>query len=254
MTSRQGAAALRQSFLSFFAEHGHTVVKSAPLVPRADPTLMFVNAGMVPFKDLFVGQEKADYSRATSVQKCMRVSGKHNDLEEVGRTARHHTFFEMLGNFSFGDYFKEEAINLAWSLINNTLGLRRDKLWITVFGGTEQLAADDEAQRLWRKISGLPAERILKRGMDDNFWQMGDTGPCGPCTEIYYDQGEGNVTEADFDSGRVMEIWNNVFMQFERHKDGSLVPLPAPSVDTGMGLERLASILQGVDSNYHSDL
>ena len=247
------AASLRQFFLDYFKRHGHTVVKSSPLVPANDPTLMFVNAGMVQFKDVFVGAEARPYKRAVSVQKCMRVSGKHNDLEEVGRTKRHHTFFEMLGNFSFGDYFKEEAITCAWDLVTKELGLNRDKLWITVFGGADGLPADNEARTLWRKIAGLPDSRILDKGMKDNFWTMGDSGPCGPCTEIHYDQGEGPVHEADFDSGRVMEIWNNVFMQFDRQA-GQLTPLPAPSVDTGMGLERLVALCQGVDSNYHSDL
>jgi alanyl-tRNA synthetase len=251
MTHTQG---LRQLYLDYFAGHGHTVVKSAPLVPLGDPTLMFVNAGMVPFKDIFVGAEHSDFRRAVSCQKCMRVSGKHNDLEEVGRTARHHTFFEMLGNFSFGDYFKEEAIVMAWDLVSKQLGLDQSKLWITVFGGAEGLEPDHEARRLWQRISGLPAERIVNKGLKDNFWQMGDTGPCGPCTEIHFDQGGNSpVCDADFDSGRVMEIWNNVFMQFERQKDGTLRNLPAPSVDTGMGLERVAALMQGADSNYHSD-
>jgi alanyl-tRNA synthetase len=246
--------ALRQLYLDYFAGHGHTVVKSAPLVPLGDPTLMFVNAGMVPFKDIFVGAEHSDFRRAVSCQKCMRVSGKHNDLEEVGRTARHHTFFEMLGNFSFGDYFKEEAIVMAWDLVSKQLGLDKSRLWITVFGGAEGLQPDHEARRLWQRISGLPAERIVDKGLKDNFWQMGDTGPCGPCTEVHFDQGgDTPVCDADFDSGRVMEIWNNVFMQFERQKDGTLRTLPAPSVDTGMGLERVAALTQGADSNYHSD-
>jgi alanyl-tRNA synthetase len=248
------AAAVRQAFLDFFVGHGHTRVKSSPLVPAGDATLMFTNAGMVQFKDVFVGAEARPYSRATSVQKCMRVSGKHNDLEEVGRTARHHTLFEMLGNFSFGDYFKEQAIHYAWTLLTKTYGLDRDRLWVTVFGGADGIAPDHEARALWRKISGLPDARILDCGMKDNFWSMGDTGPCGPCSEIHYDQGQGPVSRADFDNGRVMEIWNNVFMQFDRQADGTYVPLPAPSVDTGMGLERLVALLQGHSSNYHSDL
>lgn len=250
----QSAAHLRQAFLDYFRKHGHTAVKSAPLVPAGDNSLMFVNAGMVPFKDVFVGAESRPYKRATSVQKCMRVSGKHNDLEEVGRTARHHTLFEMMGNFSFGDYFKEEAIAYAWNFIHKELGLNADKLWITVFGGADGIAADAEARALWRKISGLPDARILDMGMKDNFWSMGDTGACGPCTEIHYDQGEGPVGPKDFDSGRVMEIWNNVFMQFDRQPGGKLVNLPAPSVDTGMGLERVVALVQGHNTNYHSDL
>lgn len=250
----QSAASLRQAFLDYFIQHGHTRVKSSPLVPAGDATLMFTNAGMVQFKDVFVGAETRSYKRATTVQKCMRVSGKHNDLEEVGRTARHHTFFEMLGNFSFGDYFKEQAITFAWDLITRELKLDPKRLWITVFGGEKNLPADVEARKLWQKISGLPQERILDMGMHDNFWSMGATGPCGPCTEIHYDQGQGPVGPADFESGRIMEIWNNVFMQFDRQADGSLQPLPAPSVDTGMGLERLVALLQNQNNNYHSDL
>lgn len=250
----QSAASLRQAFLDYFVKHGHTRVKSSPLIPAGDATLMFTNAGMVQFKDVFVGAETRNYKRATTVQKCMRVSGKHNDLEEVGRTARHHTFFEMLGNFSFGDYFKEQAITFAWDLITRELKLDPKRLWITVFGGEKNVPADTEARKLWQNISGLPSERILDMGMHDNFWSMGSTGPCGPCTEIHYDQGEGPVGPEDFESGRVMEIWNNVFMQFDRQADGRLVPLPAPSVDTGMGLERLVALLQNENNNYHSDL
>ncbi len=246
---------LRQLFLHYFQRFGHTLVKSSPLVPLNDPTLMFTNAGMVQFKELFVGLERREYTRAATCQKCMRVSGKHNDLEEVGRTARHHTFFEMLGNFSFGDYFKEEAIVRAWDFLTREVGLNPQRLWITVFGGENGVAADDEARALWRAVSGLPEHRILSKGMEDNFWSMGDTGPCGPCTEVYYHQGgEGEATQEDFDNGRVMEIWNNVFMQFERFADGSMVSLPAPSVDTGMGLERLTSVVGGADSNYHTSL
>lgn len=253
--TQHSAAQLRQLFLDYFKGHGHAIVKSSPLVPANDPTLMFTNAGMVQFKDVFVGAESRPYKRATTVQKCMRVSGKHNDLEAVGRTARHHTFFEMLGNFSFGDYFKEQAITMAWDLLTKQLGLNKDTLWITIFGGAANIPADSEARALWRKISGLPDARILDKGMSDNFWSMGDVGPCGPCTEIHVDQGGPSApTEADFDNGRVVEIWNNVFMQFERHADGRMVPLPAPSVDTGMGLERLAAVVQGETSNYHSDL
>jgi alanyl-tRNA synthetase len=252
---KTGAAALRQHFLDYFARHGHAVVKSSPLIPANDPTLMFTNAGMVQFKDVFVGAEARPYTRATSSQKCMRVSGKHNDLEEVGRTARHHTFFEMLGNFSFGDYFKAEAIELAWKFLVDEVGLDRSRLWVTVFGGEQGIEADDEARQLWRRISGLPEDRILGMGMKDNFWAMGDTGPCGPCTEVHYDHGSGGEpTLEDFETGRLVEIWNNVFMQFERKASGELVPLPAPSVDTGMGLERLAAVVQGVQSNYDTDL
>ncbi|SVC92895.1 uncharacterized protein METZ01_LOCUS345749, partial [marine metagenome] len=205
------AAELRSFFLDYFAQHGHTKVKSAPLIPSNDPTLMFTNAGMVQFKDVFVGAEKRDYSRAASCQKCMRVSGKHNDLEEVGRTARHHTLFEMLGNFSFGDYFKEDAITLAWNLLTKELEIDSSKLWVTVFGGAEGFEADTEAREIWKRVSGLPDERILDMGMKDNFWSMGDTGPCGPCTEIHYDMGgESTPTLEDFETGRVVEIWNNV--------------------------------------------
>lgn len=246
---------LRQYFLDFFARHGHTVVKSAPLIPANDPTLMFTNAGMVPFKDVFVGREQRDYVRAVSAQKCMRVSGKHNDLEQVGRTARHHTFFEMLGNFSFGDYFKEEAIVLCWRFLTEELQLPSDRLWVTVFGGAEGIPADDEARQLWVKVSGLPPSRILSMGMSENFWAMGETGPCGPCTEVHFDLGgSGEPTLEDFEQGRVVEIWNNVFMQFNRHSEGRLEPLPKPSVDTGMGLERLAAVVQGCRSNYDCDL
>jgi alanyl-tRNA synthetase len=252
--TQYSAASIRQLFLDFFKARGHAVVKSSPLVPADDPTLMFVNSGMVQFKHVFVGAESRPYKRATTVQKCMRVSGKHNDLEEVGRTARHHTFFEMLGNFSFGDYFKEEAITLAWDLITRELGLDKGKLWITVFGGAEGVPADAEARALWRKVTGLPDSRILDKGMKDNFWAMGDTGPCGPCTEIHVDQGVGEVRPEDFDNGRVMEIWNLVFMQFDRQAGGQLLALPAPSVDTGLGLERLVALVQGADSNYHSDM
>ncbi len=251
-------AALRAAFLDFFARRDHRVVKSAPLIPASDPTLMFTNAGMVPFKDCFVGDDKPVHPRVASCQKCMRVSGKHNDLEEVGRTARHQTLFEMLGNFSFGDYFKEEAIALAWELLTSELGLARDRLWVTVFGGAEGFDADDEARALWKKIAGLPDERILSMGLSDNFWAMGDVGPCGPCTEIHFDTiGEakgGAVALPDFHSGRVVEIWNNVFMQFNRNAQGTLTPLPSPSVDTGMGLERLSAVIQGESSNYHTDL
>ena len=259
---------IRRAFLDFFVSKGHTQCPSSSLVPN-DPTLMFANAGMVPFKDVFTGKEKRGYTRATSSQKCIRISGKHNDLENVGRTARHHTFFEMLGNFSFGDYFKEDAIAYAWELFTHVLDLPQDRLIITVFGGAEGIAPDDEAREIWRKVTGWGDERIV--GMPgvpgDNFWQMGDTGPCGPSSEIHFWQGpvpDGGVPfgrfgeEPDADGNGWFELWNLVFMQFERSKndDGSftLTPLPAPSIDTGAGLERLASVLQGVKSNYDTDL
>ncbi len=252
MPTSSQAAAVRRGFLDYFAKHGHQVVKSSPLVPQGDATLMFTNAGMVQFKDVFTGQDKRPYTRAATAQKCMRVSGKHNDLEAVGRTTRHHTFFEMLGNFSFGDYFKEQAIELAWNLSVKELGLDRSRIWVTIYKGAPGVPADDEARSLWKKISGLPDERIVAMG-EDNFWAMGDSGPCGPCTEIYFDTGSGPVKPEDFDNGRIIEFWNNVFMQFDR-QNGVLTPLPKPSVDTGMGLERLCRLLQGVDSNYHTDL
>jgi alanyl-tRNA synthetase len=252
---RQSAAELRKLFLGYFERHGHTVVKSSPLIPAGDPTLMFTNAGMVQFKDVFTGVEARPYKRAATSQKCMRVSGKHNDLEEVGRTPRHHTFFEMLGNFSFGDYFKEQAIAYAWELLTEAVGLEPDRLWITVFAGEKGLPGDDEARAIWKKVTGFSDERIVALGMKDNFWAMGDTGPCGPCTEIHYDKGgPGKATARDLETGRITEIWNNVFMQFERKPGGELVPLPKPSVDTGMGLERLATIVQGETSNYHTDV
>lgn len=243
---------LRAGFTGFFERAGHTVVPSASLLPANDPTLMFTNAGMVQFKDVFVGTESRDYSRATTAQKVMRVSGKHNDLEEVGRTTRHHTFFEMLGNFSFGDYFKAEAIELAWRYVVEEMAFPAERIWVTVFGGESGFAPDDEARSLWRRISELPDERIVDRGMKDNFWSMGDVGPCGPCTEIHLDTGKGPVREDDFENGRVMEFWNLVFMQFERQA-GGLVDLPKPSVDTGMGLERLLALQAGVDSTFHTD-
>jgi alanyl-tRNA synthetase len=241
---------IRREFLDFFAGRGHAEVASASLVPD-DPTLMFVNAGMVQFKDVFTGKEVRDYSRATSSQKCLRVSGKHNDLEEVGRTPRHHTLFEMLGNFSFGDYFKEEAIAYAWELVDQVWGLDRDKIWVTVHH------SDDEAWELWRNKIGIPEARLQRLGDKDNFWSMGDTGPCGPCTEIHYDLGPtmGDCTKGPAGgSDRYMEFWNLVFMQYEQFADGSRQPLANPSVDTGMGLERITSILQGVTTNYKTDL
>ncbi len=249
---------LREAFLRFFERHGHTRVRSSSLVPAGDPTLLFTNAGMVQFKGVFLGEEGRPYRRATTCQKCVRAGGKHNDLENVGRTARHHTFFEMLGNFSFGDYFKAEAIAFAWEFLTGDLGLDRDRLWATVY------TDDDEAFTLWQKVAGLQAERILRLGEEDNFWAMGDTGPCGPCSEIHFHQGQhlpcaeeaagrrclGPACECD----RWLEIWNLVFMQFNRDAAGTLTPLPRPSIDTGMGLERIAAVLQGKASNFETDL
>ena len=251
---QRSGQALRRAYVDFFVRAGHTEVPSSPLVPQGDNSLMFVNAGMVQFKHVFVGAEARPYKRAVSVQKCMRVSGKHNDLEEVGRTARHHTLFEMLGNFSFGDYFKEEAISLAWRFCTQELGLPPERLWVTTFAGDEATPADDEARQLWRRISGLPEGRIVPMGAADNFWSMGETGPCGPCTEIHVDMGSGPANVADFANGRIVEIWNNVFMQYERDASGALQNLAAPGVDTGMGLERVAALAQGQTSNYHTDL
>ena len=246
------AADVRRAFLEFFREHGHTVVPSSSLVPGNDPTLLFTNAGMVQFKDVFLGKEKRDFVRATSSQRCVRAGGKHNDLENVGYTARHHTFFEMLGNFSFGDYFKRDAIRFAWNLLTGTLKLDPARLWVTVFRD------DDEAADIWLKEIGVPAERFTRLGEKSNFWAMGDTGPCGPCSEIFYDHGpaipDGPPGSPDEDGDRYVEIWNLVFMQFERSADGKLTPLPKPSVDTGMGLERIAAVMQGVHSNYDIDL
>jgi len=251
---------IRQAFLDFFAERGHRVVPSSPLVPANDPTLLFTNAGMVQFKDVFLGRERRDYTRAVSSQRCVRAGGKHNDLENVGYTARHHTFFEMLGNFSFGDYFKREAILYAWGLLTRVFGLPEEKLWATVY------ASDDEAYDIFAREVGLPEARIVRIGdkpggreyESDNFWQMADTGPCGPCAEIFYDHGPeiagGPPGSPDEDGDRYIEIWNLVFMQYDRAADGTMNPLPAPCVDTGMGLERIAAVLQGVHSNYEIDL
>ena len=244
--------AIRQKFLDYFVANGHEAVSSSPLVPHNDPTLLFTNAGMVQFKDVFLGQDRRSYNRAVTSQRCVRAGGKHNDLENVGYTARHHTFFEMLGNFSFGDYFKREAIAFAWELLTVGYGLPEEKLWVTVFED------DDEAADLWLRDVGIPAERFARIGASDNFWAMGDTGPCGPCSEIFYDHGpevEGGAPgSADADGDRYVEIWNLVFMQYNRDASGQDVPLPKPSVDTGMGLERLAAVLQGVHSNYETDL
>ena len=246
------AAEVRRAFLEFFREHGHAVVPSSPLVPGNDPTLLFTNAGMVQFKDVFLGKEKRDYVRATTSQRCVRAGGKHNDLENVGYTARHHTFFEMLGNFSFGDYFKRDAIRFAWDFLTRTLKLDPAHLWVTVFRD------DDEAADIWLKDIGVPSSRFARLGEKSNFWAMGDTGPCGPCSEIFYDHGPaiagGPPGSHEEEGDRYVEIWNLVFMQFERSADGKLTPLPKPSVDTGMGLERIAAVMQGVHSNYDIDL
>ena len=243
---------IRASFLEFFRKNGHAVVPSSSLVPGNDPTLLFTNAGMVQFKDVFLGKETRDYSRAASAQRCVRAGGKHNDLENVGYTARHHTFFEMLGNFSFGDYFKREAIHFAWNFVTGTLGIPKDRLWVTVY--TE----DDEAARVWTEEIGISPNRCTRMGEQSNFWSMGETGPCGPCTEIFYDHGQdiagGPPGSPDEEGDRYVEIWNLVFMQYDRSADGILAPLPKPSVDTGMGLERVAAVMQGVHSNYDIDL
>ncbi|HKJ93460.1 MAG TPA: alanine--tRNA ligase, partial [Longimicrobiales bacterium] len=250
------AAEIRRRFLEYFERNGHEVRPSSNLVPADDPTLLFTNAGMVQFKRVFLGEEDLGFRRATTSQKCLRVSGKHNDLEEVGRTARHHTFFEMLGNFSFGDYFKRDAIRFAWEFMTEELGLDRKKLYATVH------YTDDEAAALWEEIAGLPRSRIYRLGDKDNFWQMGDTGPCGPCSELHYDlraKGAGSeLPEDEFvalgEAGEFLELWNLVFMQFDRSADGEMTPLPRPSIDTGAGLERIASVLQGVRSSYETDL
>jgi alanyl-tRNA synthetase len=247
-----GVNDIRAAFLNYFAAQGHEIVPSSPLVPRNDPTLMFTNAGMVQFKNVFTGLEKRPYVRAVTAQKCVRAGGKHNDLDNVGYTARHHTFFEMLGNFSFGDYFKDRAIELAWNLVTKEFGLPASRLTITVF------AEDDVARALWKKIAGLPDERIIRIATSDNFWAMGDTGPCGPCSEIFYDHGEhipgGPPGSADAEGDRFIEIWNLVFMQYEQLAPGKRLELPRPSIDTGMGLERIAAVLQGTHDNYRIDL
>src|SRR6201982_1697846 len=246
------AADIRRSFLDYFAARGHTIVPSAPLVPANDPTLLFTNSGMVQFKEVFLGTETRSYVRAADVQRCLRAGGKHNDLENVGYTARHHTFFKMLGNFSFGDYFKDRAIELAWNLVVREFGLSRDRLLVTVY------AEDDDAAQLWAKIAGLPEDRIIRIPTSDNFWMMGDVGPCGPCSEIFYDHGPsipgGPPGSADAEGDRFVEIWNLVFTQFDQVGPGERVPLPRPSVDTGMGLERIAAVLQGKHDNYDIDL
>jgi len=243
---------IRKRFLDFFQQKGHSVVASSPLVPANDPTLLFTNAGMVQFKECFLGQEIRSYSRAVTTQRCVRAGGKHNDLENVGYTARHHTFFEMLGNFSFGDYFKREAIQYAWEFLTVHLALPADKLWVTVF------EEDDEAATIWIDEIGVDPGRVSRIGAKDNFWSMGETGPCGPCSEIFYDHGPevagGPPGTPEEDGDRYIEIWNLVFMQYDRASNGTLAPLPKPSVDTGMGLERLAAVLQDVHNNYDIDL
>src|SRR5687767_14652842 len=258
MTSNE----IRASFLKFFEQNGHRIVPSSPLVPGDDPTLLFTNAGMNQFKDTFLGREKRPYTRATSSQKCMRVSGKHNDLDNVGPSLRHHTFFEMLGNFSFGDYFKKEAIPFAWGLLTDVWKLPADRLYPTIFKGEGTIPRDDEGFDAWRAL--VPADRIGELGAADNFWQMGDTGPCGRCSEIYYYRGSEVACDEEAagrkcrglecSCDRFIEIWNNVFMEFDRQSDGSLKPLPAPSIDTGMGLERVTAVIQGKLSNYDTDL
>ncbi|MEQ8195695.1 MAG: alanine--tRNA ligase, partial [Rhodospirillales bacterium] len=248
----QSVSDIRRAFLDYFEGHGHEIVDSSPLVPRNDPTLMFTNAGMVQFKNVFTGVEHRNYTRAASSQKCVRAGGKHNDLENVGYTARHHTFFEMLGNFSFGDYFKEGAIELAWTLVHKEFGLSKDRLLVTVH------SSDEEAAGFWRKVAGLSDDRIIRIPTSDNFWAMGETGPCGPCTEIFYDHGEhifgGPPGTENEDGDRFVEIWNLVFMQFEQVNPDKRVDLPKPCVDTGMGLERIAAVLQGTHDNYGIDL
>jgi alanyl-tRNA synthetase len=250
----KSSSEIRQTFLDYFKDKGHTVVESSSLVPIDDPTLLFTNAGMNQFKDVFLGLDKRSYSRAATAQKCVRAGGKHNDLDTVGRTARHHTFFEMLGNFSFGDYFKRDAIAYAWEFLTQVAKLPREKLWITIY------TDDDEANVLWQEVAGVSPERIIRLGEKDNFWAMGDTGPCGPCSEIHYDRGPEYACRAEVcgigkcDCDRFLEVWNLVFMQFNRDENGRMTPLPKPSIDTGMGLERLSSLLQGVDSNFDTDL
>lgn len=242
---------IRTKFLDYFAKNDHEIIPSSSLVPHNDPSLMFTNAGMIQFKNYFTGVEVPKFKRAATAQKCVRAGGKHNDLDNVGYTARHHTFFEMLGNFSFGDYFKEEAIFYAWQFLTKELGISKDRLLVTTYHN------DEEAKNFWKKISGLSEEKIIPISTDDNFWSMGDLGPCGPCSEIFYDHGDkifgGVPGSKDQDGDRYTEIWNLVFMQFEKKADKSVVPLPKPSIDTGMGLERIASVMQGVHDNYEID-
>ncbi len=242
---------IRSRFLDFFAKNGHEIIASSPLIPHNDPTLMFTNAGMNQFKNYFTGAQTPKFKRAATSQKCVRAGGKHNDLDNVGFTARHHTFFEMLGNFSFGDYFKEEAISYAWDFLTKDLQINKDRLLVTVYH------TDDEAANFWKKIAGLSDEKIIRIATDDNFWSMGEVGPCGPCSEIFYDHGDkifgGVPGSKDQDGDRYTEIWNLVFMQFEKKADKTIVPLPKPCIDTGMGLERVTSVLQGVHDNYETD-
>ena len=251
-SSKPSVNEIRAQFLDYFRTRDHQTPASSPLVPQSDPTLLFTNAGMVPFKNYFTGAEKPPGPRAATSQKCVRAGGKHNDLDNVGYTARHHTFFEMLGNFSFGDYFKDQAIAFAWELLTKDFGLNPDKLLVTVYH------TDDEAAAIWKKVAGLPESRIIRIASDDNFWRMGPTGPCGPCTEIFYDHGDhiwgGPPGSAEEDGDRFIEIWNNVFMQNEQFADGRLVPLEMQSIDTGMGLERIGALLQGKHDNYDTDL
>src|SRR5205085_11469670 len=252
---------IRRKFLDYFIQKGHREVHSSSLVPQNDPTLLFTNAGMNQFKDVFLGLEKRGYNRATTSQKCVRAGGKHNDLENVGFTNRHHTFFEMLGNFSFGDYFKKDAIAFAWELVTSKdwFGIPKEKLFVTIFKGEQGIGRDDEAFQHWL-VQGVAKERIYEYGMKENFWQMGDTGPCGPCSEIHYDMGPAASDQGHADCkfgcecGRYVEIWNLVFMQFDRHGDGKMHPLPKPSIDTGAGLERVTAVLQSKISNYDTDL
>src|SRR5260221_10213481 len=239
------ASEIRRKFLDFFVKQGHREVASSSLVPEGDPTLLFTNAGMVQFKRVFQGLERKGFKRATTSQKCVRAGGKHNDLEQVGHTDRHHTFFEMLGNFSFGDYFKKDALPFAWQLLTDVWKMPKERLVVSIFKGENGIPRDAEAHDIWRSL-GVPADRILELGTDDTFWQMGDTGPCGRCSEIYFVRGTASDPE--------IEIWNNVFMEFERSADGTLTALPAPSIDTGMGLERITAVLQQKQSNYDTDL
>src|SRR3984885_5954545 len=251
-TNMSGVNEIRSTFLNYFAAQGHEIVPSSPLVPRNDPTLLFTNAGMVQFKNVFTGVEKRPYQRATPSQKCVRAGGKHNDLENVGYTARHHTFFEMLGNFSFGDYFKARAVELAWDLVTKQYGISAERLLVTVY------AEDDEAHALWRKIAGLPDSKIIRIATSDNFWAMGDTDPCGPCSEIFYDHGDhipgGPLGSPEADGDRFIEIWNLVFMRFEQQPGAQRVALPRPSIDTCVALERTAGVPQGVHDNSDIDL
>ena len=243
---------IRTTFLNYFNKNGHKIIHSSPLVPHNDPTLMFANSGMVQFKNIFTGKEKRNYNRAVTSQKCVRAGGKHNDLENVGYTARHHTFFEMLGNFSFGDYFKDNAIEFAWNLITKEFGIDKSKLLVTVYN------EDDDAYNYWKKIAGLSDDKIIKINTSDNFWSMGDTGPCGPCSEIFYDHGSkypgGPPGSPDEEGDRFIEIWNLVFMQYEQISSNERVNLPKPSIDTGMGLERISALLNGTNDNYKTDL